>query len=462
MAFFQGTGLPLRLPDTPERPKSLPPIQRERELTEQKISLSARRNFSPVDNGVIRSQTATRRACLFSEDRNLPVVVDVERTAASVLPPIYRPKRSNAGIPDSQQPHGFIPPRQSSGGSDQYYEIDDSFALPAAQSAQTMRTAFVQVVASDRLLEACDVDVLIPPNKFRRIPDDCLSLRFLNQTRAYHFTNRPRCLLFYENAQGLERLAAGTEKGWLDIWNVHPGTDAVRLRTKKVCDEPIVRVAVGGTFLLAATLSGKLYQINRESQKIFEFKEARHEGAVAAMALSSDASYLATGGADGFIIVYKKNEAGRYFEPLFFRPLFKSGISALAFSDDPSRPLLAAGKTSLGVWSLDQDAPIAEIETGSRISSVFWLSKMKLCTTHEDGTIRYYNFDRSKGKIEEACRIQGHKRGIAYATYNGTDLLTTFSPGGNEIKTWIFSTPPAAPLKSAFSPYKGMPRAGRQ
>ena len=86
---------------------------------------------------------------------------------------------------------------------------------------------------------------------------------------------------------------------------------------------------------------------------------------------------------------------------------------------------------------------------------------MKLCTTHADGTIRYYNFDRQIGKIEEARRIQGHKKSIAYATYNGRDLLTTFSPAGNEIKSWIFSVPPAECSKSAFSPYKGMPRAGR-
>lgn len=461
MSIFQGAGLPLRLPDTPERPKSLPPIQRERELTEQKISLSARRNLSPIDKRVIWSLTTPRRARLLSEGAGLSAVAHVERTASSVLPPVYRPKRSTGVIVEPARPRGFIPPRESTGGTDQYYEVDDWMALPAAQSAQSGRTAFVQFIPSDRLLQASDVDVLIPRSRFRGLPNGCPSLRFPNQAPAYYYGNRPRCLAFYENTQGMERLAAGTEKGWLDIWNVHPGMEPVRLRTKKICSEPIVRIAVGGMYIVAATLSGKLYQINRESQKIIQFEEASHKRAVASLALSSDKSYLATGGADGFAVVYRKNEEGRHYEPLFRQPLFESGISALAFSNEPERPLLAAGQTTLGIWNLEDEEPIAEIAAGSRISAIFWLSGKKLCTTHADGTIRYYEFDRHRGKIEEVRRIQAHKQAIAYATYNGTDLLTTFSPVGNEIKSWLFSVPPADSSKSAFSPYKGMPRAGR-
>lgn len=466
MSFPRGLGFPIQLPPTPERPKSLPPIQSERNLTEEKTSQSARRNMSPMDRQIIWSKATPRRWSRFSEQLNSSSLQNgtdapdrVQGLGFSQL--VYRPKKMGSAIPAHPKPRGFIPPKNPSGGTGEYFELDDGFALPAAHSAQTSRTAFVQVVASDRLLDACDVDVLIPQDGFSTIRKDWMSLKFSNSARAYHFTNRPRCLAFYENANGLERLVLGTAKGWLDIWNVQPGMEPARLRTKKICDEPIVRVEVGGTFILAASLSGKLYQISRETQKVLSFDQARHEGRIAAMALSSDKTRLATGGADGSVIIYGKNQARKYFEPLIRMPLFEAGVSSLAFWGEQPKLLLVAGPSTLSVWNLESEDGLGEIEIDSRASSVFWLSATKLCTTHADGTIRYYNFDSGKGKIEEARRIQGHKQAIAHATYNGTDLLTTFSPAGNEIKSWTFSTPPNAPLKSAFSPYKGLPRAGR-
>ncbi len=362
---------------------------------------------------------------------------------APLLPP---PKPKPPQAPAWQ----FTPSTDDIGGLEGYCEEDDLAASPAAHSAETGRTALVQIKKDPlRVRSEWDAYVLIPEERFDGIHEDSMGLLLPNGTIPYRLINRPRALAFYTNTEEAERLVCGTEDGWIDIWNVTPGTAADRIFSQRICEERITHVAVSGPYIIAGTISGKLIQLNRATGEI-DAQETVHDGSLIGFMQSKDELYLVTGGTDGTVWFYQKEEqSDRYVRVQQFSG-FEADVRALAISDHQVPYILAGGGAEKPVLTLlkgGSEEPVAQIAVGSEITSAQWLSSRLVCTTHGNGGIYYYSFDPEKETLQLTHRLRSHAGRIAYSVYNGKDLLTTFSPASETVCSWPVQTQPPKPPK---------------
>lgn len=339
----------------------------------------------------------------------------------------------------------FTPSTDDIGGLEGYCEEDDLAASPAAHSRETGRTALVQMKKDPlRVRSDWEVHVLIPEERFDGIGQESMGLVLPNGTVPYRCVNRPRALAFYSTMEDKERLVCGTEDGWIDIWNVTPGTETDRIFSERICEERITHVAVSGPYIIAGTISGKLIQFNCETGEI-DAEETVHEGPLLGLSQSRDGLFLATGGTDGTVWFYQKEEeSDRYARVQRFSG-FNADVRALAISDHEVPYLLAGGGAEMPVLTLlkgGSEQPIAQIATRSEITSAQWLSSRLVCTTHGNGAIIYYAFDPEKETLQATHRLLSHPGRIAYSVYNGKDLLTTFSPASETICSWPVQTKP--------------------
>lgn len=369
-------------------------------------------------------------------------------------------KRQAPAVPPKPKPPQapawqFTPSTDDIGGLVGYWEEDDLAASPVAHSSETGRTALVQVRKDPlRVRSDWDVHVLIPEERFDGIGNESMGLVLPNGTVPYRFLNRPRALAFYSNTEEAERLVCGTEDGWIDIWNVTPGTATERIFSQRICEERIVHVALSGPYIIAGTMSGKLIQLNCATGEI-DAEETVHEGAVFGLTKSRDGLFLATGGTDGTVWFYQKEEGSDRFARVQRFSGFDADVRALAISDHQVPYLLAGGGAEAPVLTLlkaGSEGSVAQILTNSEITSVQWLSSRLACTTHGNGGVIYYEFDPEKETLKATHRLLCHAGRIAYSIYNGKDLLTTFSPASETISSWPVQTqPPKPPKKVPFA-----------
>ncbi len=258
---------------------------------------------------------------------------------------------------------------------------------------------------------------------------DALPARALLRFGTNHWRHGSaiQCLIFSNDAL---RIAGGGGNDPVRIWDAASGTEIRQL------PEPWVRAMVfsrrGGQLVTGGAL-----QIIR----IWDMKEGKevaqlpgHKAAITALALSADNSLLASGGADGMILLWEISLKGITQIAQF--PGHTDEVTSLTFSPDQDSIYLASGSKdrTVRIWHTDQKKMLWQKSGGGTVATVAFVNDTLFASAGDDKKIHLWN----AADGQEAKNLDGHPAALVglAAAHDGKSRLLVASGAEGALHIW--------------------------
>jgi WD40 repeat protein/Leucine-rich repeat (LRR) protein len=250
-------------------------------------------------------------------------------------------------------------------------------------------------------------------------------------------------------------LASGSQDGTIALWDIASGT---RLHTLNgFCRESSVRFSPDGKLVAAGTADGGMRLWFARSGEEARTLPGLHQGLVRCLAFSADGRHLASGGADGKVVITEL--AGGKVMHSFQR---KTAVCAVDFAADGETVVAgyAPPEPVVRLWSLKDKDFLSLKGPADRISSVALRPDGRLAVaTSLDGSVRLWevggNLPRkmvlavgSAGEKLVVASLSPDGRHVAAGSTNGTIHLYRLPSPAENIGEWLSargSPPPGLP-----------------